>query len=86
LFVPSVTEVAMSLEGGETARGALTAAIVTALRQHTRHSAHPADQAALRHVAARIARALEAEFDLISRHSPVSGLTNPERRSATAHE
>ncbi len=68
----------MRTEGTELARDALTMTLAAALRDHSRQSAHPADQRALRHAAARIASALEAEFLVIARHSSSAELT--ERR------
>ena len=68
----------MSTGSGEAVQEALAATIATALRHQGRRSVHPADQTALRHAAARIAVALQADFMVIRRHSAVAD--QPERK------
>ena len=72
--------------GGEAAREALAATVATALRQHARHSAHPADQAALGCAAARIALALQAEFIVVCRHSSAAELIGQQQTADEVHE
>jgi len=72
--------------GPEAAREALTTTLRAVLRQNARHSAHPADERALRRAAAGIALALEAEFLMFARHSSVADLTERPQLSETAHE
>jgi len=67
-------------------REALMATVVTALRQQARHSAHPADQAALHRAAARIAQAVEGDFLVFARHSSIAKLTDQQQLSRTTHE
>ncbi len=55
-------------------REAVVAAVAAALRQQSRQSVHPCDQAALWHAATRIARVLESEFRLTLRKH---GCPNP---------
>ena len=76
----------MGKEGGEAAREALAATVASVLRQQARHSAHPADQAALRLAAARIAVALQAEFLVVSRYSSVAEQADRPLLSSHPHE
>ena len=59
----------METEQTEAAQEALAAKLVSVLRERTRDSAHPADQAALRQIALRMAVALRTEFLVLSRKS-----------------
>jgi hypothetical protein len=65
---------------------ALTATVTTALRQQSRRSAHPSDQAALRQTAACIANALEAVFLLVPRHEVSARLPGRSQMNVTEHE
>jgi hypothetical protein len=76
----------MSERAMEAAREALAATVAGVLRRHARRSVHPADQAALHHAAAQIARALQAEFRLVARHASAAELSDRERLSAPVHE
>ena len=76
----------MSTECAEASPAALATTVATVLRQHGRHSAHPADQAAVRQAAAAIARALQAEFVVMSRHSPTAELMERRQLSEHGHE
>ena len=58
-----------TIDDGEAAAEALAATVAAVLREHARHSAHPADKAALLYAALRITHALQAEFVVIARHS-----------------
>ncbi len=76
----------MDQDSGAAAPEALLSTITHALRRHARHSAHPADQAALRHAAARIALALAADFVVIARHSSAARLTDRQPLNEDVHE
>ncbi len=73
--------------GGEASnRAALMAAVLAALRQQSRRSVHPSDQAALSRAAAGIAEAVEADFLVRARHELSAELTDHSQLSAIAHE
>ena len=76
----------MSREEREASREALAATVATVLRRHARQSAHPADLAAVVRAAAQIARALQADFLVVTRHSSVAELTDRQQLSEDAHE
>jgi hypothetical protein len=76
----------MSPERAEASRATLATTVARVLRQHGRDSAHPADQAALRRAAAAIARALQTDFVVVSRHSPTAELTERQQLSEHGHE
>ena len=64
----------------------LVGTITAALSQSRRRSAHPADQAALYKVAARVAAAIHAEFRLLPRHKMEPRRTDPSLTVAIDHE
>jgi hypothetical protein len=76
----------MNRGSGDAAREAVVATVTTALRQQARDSVHPADQTALRHAAARIVRALDAQFLLVSRHTLNAELPDDQQMNAAVHE
>ncbi len=76
----------MSAERREASQEALATAVVHVLRQYGRHSAHPGDHTALRQAAAQIARALQAEFVVVSRQSPGEELTGRHQLSGQPHD
>ncbi len=76
----------MTAEGKETSPEALTRTVAAVLSRHGRHSAHPEDRRALRHASAEIARALLADFIVVSRHSVNAELTERHPLSAQLHE
>ncbi len=76
----------MIAESMETTREALARTVAAALSQQARHSAHPEDQRVLRRASAEIARALLAEFIVMSRHSQSAELTEWHSFSAHQHE
>jgi hypothetical protein len=86
LFGSSEMEMDMSPEDREAAPEALTATVAAALRQQARHSAHPADKAALQREAVRITLALQSEFLVLTRYSSTAELTDHEQLSEHAHE
>jgi hypothetical protein len=77
---------AMITRDMEAPREALAATVAGVLRQQARHSAHPADLAALRQTAAQIVFALQAEFHVVVRHPPVAEVTHGSQISEHAHE
>ncbi len=76
----------MSTGGEQPNRAALMAAVLAALRQQSRRSVHPSDQAALRRAAAGIAEAVEAGFFVSARHELSAELIDQPQLSAIAHE
>jgi hypothetical protein len=76
----------MGIRPREAPGEALTATVATALRQQSRQSVHPADQAALHRAAAQIAQAVEGDFLVFARHSSIAKLTDQQQLSRTVHE
>ncbi len=65
---------------------ALVGTVTAALSQSRRRSVHPADQAALRKVAARIAAAIDREFRLLPRRGTEPARADPNQTTAIDHE
>ena len=76
----------MDVDGGEAVKEVLATLVIGVLRRHARHSAHPADHAALRRAAAQIAVALDAEFTVVVRPALPAEQTNREPLNEHAHE
>jgi hypothetical protein len=76
------------MDGENEARSSATllATLAAALGAESRRSAHPSDRAALLLAAARIARALEAEFRLLPRHEASARLTQRGQMKLGEHE
>jgi hypothetical protein len=76
----------MGRQGGLSDQEALVAAVTLALRSQSRRSVHPADHAALRHMAASIAAVLRAGFFVRARHELPAELTDPADLNRSGHE